>query len=206
MSSLLRRFCTSNSKNAVFCDFSFVYIIWGLFLLTLRNRKNMSKNKDQKRKAQLAARAKNESFRFQVEFTRKQKGIDIMGMEQKLSAELDAICQNCLTDALLDLAKIVEGIHKELGFEQEADKCSLNGSLVPFILGITATQPNNTTYYPNIFMEQLPLQMTIAYDNEIRNPAVNWMKANGYEISSYLGQPLLKLKNVRIVIRRVLKT
>ena len=142
----------------------------------------MSKNKDQKRKAQLATRAKNESFRFQVEFTRKQKCIDIMGMEQNLTAELDAICQNNLTDALLDLAKIVEGIQKELGFEQEADKCSLNGSLVPFILGITATQPNNTTYYPNIFMEQLPLQMTIAYDNDIRNQAVNWMKAIRHQV------------------------
>ena len=68
----------------------------------------MSKNKDQKRKAQLATRAKNESFRFQVEFTRKQKGINIMGMEQNLTAELDAICQNSLTDALLDMAKIIE--------------------------------------------------------------------------------------------------
>lgn len=166
----------------------------------------MSKNRDQKRKAQLATRAKNESFRFQVEFTRKQKGIDIMGMEQNLTTELDAICQNGLTDALLDLAKIVEGIRKELGFEQEADKCSLNGSLVPFILGITAIQPNNTTYVPGIFTEHQPLQVTIAFDNEIRNQAVKWMEANGYEISSYLGQPLLKLKNVRIVIRRVVKS
>ena len=166
----------------------------------------MSKNKDQKRKAQLAVRAKNESFRFQVEYTKKQKGIDIIGMEQNLTTELDAICQNGLTDALLDLAKIVEGIRKELGFEQEVDKCSLNGSLVPFILGITATQPNSTTYNPNIFTAQQPLQVTIAYDNEIRNQAINWIKANGYEISSYLGQPLLKLKNVRIVIKRVLKS
>ena len=166
----------------------------------------MSKNKDQKRKAQLATRAKNESFRFQVEFTRKQKGINIMGMEQDLTTELDAICQNGLTDALLDMAKIVEGIRKELGFEQEVDKCSLNGSLVPFILGITATQPDSATYVPDIFTEHLPLQVTIAYDNEIRNQAVKWMEANGYEISSYLGQPLLKLKNVRIVIRRVVKS
>ena len=166
----------------------------------------MSKNKDQKRKAQLAARAKNESFRFQVEFIRKQKGIDIMGMEQNLTTELDAIFQNDLTDALLDLAKIVEGIQKELGYEQEADKCSLNGTLVPFILGITTTQPDNATYVPGIFTAQLPLQATIAYDNDIRNQAVNWMKANGYEISSYLGQPLLKLKNLRIVIKRVLKS
>ena len=127
-------------------------------------------------------------------------------MEQNLTAELDAICQNSLTDALLDMARIIEGIRKELGFEQEVDKCSLNGSLVPFILGITATQPNSTTYVPGIFTAQLPLQATIAYDNEIRNQAVNWMKANGYEISSYLGQPLLKLKNLRIVIKRVLKS
>lgn len=166
----------------------------------------MSKNKDQKRKAQLAVRAKNESFRFQVEFTRKQKGIDIIGMEQNLTAELDAICQNGLTDALLDLAKMVEEMRKVLGFEQEADKCSLNGSLVPFILGITATQPDSTTYVPGIFTEHQPLQVTIAFDNEIRNQAVKWMEANGYEISSYLGQPLLKLKNVRIVIRRVVKS
>ena len=166
----------------------------------------MSKNKDQKRKAQLAARAKNESFRFQVEYIRKQKGINIMGMEQNLTTELDAICQNGLTDALLDLAKIIEGIRKELGFEQEVDKCSLNGRLVPFILGITEFQPDCTTYVPGIFTAQPPLQATIAYDNEIRNQAVDWMKANGYEISSYLGQPLLKLKNLRIVIKRVLKS
>ena len=166
----------------------------------------MSKNKEQKRKAQLATRAKNESFRFQVEYTRKQKSIDIMGMERNLTAELDAICQNGLTDALLDLAKMVEVMRKELGFEQEADKCSLNGSLVPFILGITATQPDSTTYVPGIFTEHQPLQVTIAFDNEIRNQAVKWMEANGYEISSYLGQPLLKLKNVRIVIRRVVRS
>jgi hypothetical protein len=166
----------------------------------------MSKNKDQKRKTQLAVRAKNESFRFQVEFTRKQKCIDIMGMEQNLTTELDAICQNNLTDALLDLAKIVEGVRKELGFEQEADKCSLNGSLVPFILGITTVQPDSTTYVPGLFTAQHPLQVTIAFDNEIRNQAVKWMEANGYEISSYLGQPLLKLKNARIVIRRVVRS
>ena len=165
----------------------------------------MSKNKDQKRKAQLAIRTNNESFRFQVEYMRKQKGINIMGMEQVLTMELDAICQNGLTDALIDLVNILEGIRKELGFEQEADKCSLNGSLVPYILGITSTQPGSATNVSGIFTEQQPLQVTIAFDNEIRNQAVKWIEANGYEISSYLGQPLLKLKNVRIVIRRVVR-
>ena len=83
---------------------------------------------------------------------------------------------------------------------------TLNGTLVPFILGISTTQPDSTTYVSGIFTAQQPLQMSIAYDNEMRNQAVNWMKENGYEISSYLGQPLLKLKNLRIVIKRVLKS
>ena len=165
----------------------------------------MSKNKDQKRKAQLATRAKNESFRFQVEYMRKQKGIDITRMEQNLTAELDAICQNGLTDALLDLANIVEEIRKELGFEQEADKCSLNGTLVPFILGITATQPDNTTYVPELFLGEFPLQVVIAYDNEERNQVVDWIKSHGYEVTTYLGQPMLKLSKIRFVIRRTIK-
>lgn len=165
----------------------------------------MSKNKDQKRKAQLAIRAKNESFRFQVEFLRKQKSIDITEMEQILDLEIDAICQNGLTDAMLDLVKIIEGVRLELGFEQEADRCSLNGSLVPFILGITTTQPDSTTYVPNIFAEQMPLQVRIAYDNEIRNRVVDWVKAHYDGVTTRLGQPILKLQNMVVEFKRVLK-
>ena len=165
----------------------------------------MSKNKDQKRKAQLATRAKNESFRFQVEYTRKQKGINIAGMEQELSAELDAICQNGLTDALLDLAKIVEGVQKEMGFKQEADKCSLNGSLVAFILGITENQPYSAIYVPGIFTARQPLQVTIAYDNEIRNRVVDWVKTHYEEVTTRLGQPILKMQNMVVEFKRVLK-
>ena len=165
----------------------------------------MSKNKDQKRKAQLATRAKNESFCFQVEYTRKQKGINIAGMEQELSAELDAICQNGLTDALFDLAKVVEGVQKEMGFKQEADKCSLNGSLVAFILGITENQPDSATYVPGIFTAQQPLQVTIAYDNEIRNRVVDWVKMHYDGVTTRLGQPILKMQNMVVEFKRVLK-
>jgi len=165
----------------------------------------MSKNKDQKRKAQLATRAKNESFRFQVEYMRKQKGIDITGMEQALDAELDAICQNGLTDDLFTLAHIVEGIALELGFEQEADLCSLNGTLVPFILGITKVCPTSSGYIPGIFDKQKPFQVTIAYDNEIRNRVVDWVKAHHDGVKTRLGQPILKMENMIVEFKRVLK-
>jgi hypothetical protein len=165
----------------------------------------MSKHKDQKRKAQLATRAKNESFRFQVEYMRKQKGVDILVMEQALEAELDAICQNGLTDDLLTLAKIVEGIRQELGFEQEADLCSLNGSLVPYILGITKVCPNSASYVPDLFAAQKPLQVVVAYDNEIRNRAVDWVKAHHEGVTTRLGQPILKLQGIVIEFKRVVK-
>ena len=165
----------------------------------------MSKNKDQKRKAQLAARAKNESFRFQVEYKRKQKGIDLTGMEQELEAELEAICQNGLADDVLALAAIVEGVQQELGFEQEVDKCSLNGTLVPFILGITSVCPDSASYLPGVFATERSLQVSVAFDNEIRNRVVDWAKAHYDGMTTRLGQPILKLKKMVVEFKRVLK-
>ena len=165
----------------------------------------MGKIKEQKRKMQLATRAKNESFRFQVEFLRKQKSIDITGMEQELTTEMDAICQNDITNDLFTLGKIVEGIRQELGFEQEADMCSLNGTLVPFILGITKTYPDSTTYNPGVFAIRKPFQVTIAYDNEIRNRVVDWVRAHYDGVKTRLGQPILKLENMIVEFKRVVK-
>ena len=51
----------------------------------------------------------------------------------------------------------------------------------------------------------LPLALTIRYDNEVRNEVVNWMKAKGYGFTTYLAQPMLKLQNTRVIIRRVVK-
>lgn len=165
----------------------------------------MSKNKDQKRKVKLATKAKNEAFRFHVEFKRKQKSIDIMGMEQKLNAELDAICQNGLTEGMLNLAKIVEEVKKELGFKPETDKCSLNGALVPYILGITTIHPDRTSYIPGVFTAEMPLQVTIAYDNEYRNRVVDWVKAHFDGVTTRLGQPIIKLQSMVVEFKRVLK-
>ena len=153
----------------------------------------------------MATRTKNESFYFQVEYTRKQKGIDIAGMEQELTTELDAICQSGITDDLFTLAKIVEGVRQELGFEQEADMCSLNGTLVPFILGITKTCPDSTTYNSGVFTIHKPIQVTIAYDNEIRNRVVDWVRAHHDGVKTRLGQPVMKLENMIVEFKRVVK-
>lgn len=177
-----------------------------LIIIIKRIKYKMSKNKDQKRKAQLTIKAKNESFRFQVEYIRKKRNIDITGLEQEYEAELSAICQNGLTEDLLVFSKIVDEVRVKLGFKQEADKCSLKGALVPFILGITTTQPDSSTYVPGIFAAQTPLQVSIAYDNEIRNRVVDWVKANYDGVTTRLGKPILKMENMVVEFNRVIKS
>ena len=166
----------------------------------------MSKNRDIKRKEELATRTKNESFRFQVEFKRKQKGIDIMGWEERLNAELDAICENGLTEDLLSLGEIIEGVQKELGINQETDKCSLNGAIVPYILGITVICPDSTAYNPHLFNRgNQKLHVTICYSNEVRNQVVEWIKPQYDGVTTRIGQPILKLQNMVVEFKRVLK-
>ena len=48
----------------------------------------MSKQKDQKRKAQLSEKSKNESFKFQVEYARQQKGTFIAADAPELMVEV----------------------------------------------------------------------------------------------------------------------
>lgn len=166
----------------------------------------MSKNKDQKRKAQVSAKAKAESFKFQVEYARQQRASFIAENAPELMAEMETICQNGLVDAMLALHSIVDAGRIELGAEPESDGCSLNGALIPFILGFTPVCPDSAdTYVPGIFTGPFPMQVTIAYDNEVRNRVVDWAKARYDGMTTRFGQPLLKLPNMVVEFKRVIK-
>ena len=167
----------------------------------------MSKKQDPKRKAQLNAKARMESFRFQVMWEKKQKLPEMP--DEVLNAELDALCEKGLAEEMFTLRDIVEGVRKELGYQTETGKGALEGSIVPFLLGITTTcpdldQPNNSlTCAENI---QLPLQVVLYYDNEIRNQVVDWVKARYEKVTTRLGQPILKRPNMVIEFKRVVKS
>ena len=110
----------------------------------------MSKQKDQKRKAQLNEKSKNESFKFQVEYARQQKGTFIAADAPELMVEVDAICRNGLVDALLALRDIVDGVRREFGIEPENERCSLNGAIVPWAsppFAPTARTPTCQVYF-----------------------------------------------------------
>lgn len=166
----------------------------------------MSKNKDQKRKAQLSAKAKNESLKFQVEYARQQRAASIAEDAPELMAEMKVICQNGLAEAMLALHEIVNAGRREFGAEPEGEGCSLNGALVPYILGLTPVCPDSAdTYVPGIFTGPFPMAVTLVYDNEVRNKVVDWAKARFDGMTTRFGQPILKLPKMVVEFKRILK-
>ena len=167
----------------------------------------MSKKQAPKRKAQLTEKARTESFRFQVMWEKNQKMTEMP--DEILNAELDALCEKGLAEEMFTFRDIVEGVRKELGYQTEIGKGSLEGTIVPYLLGITTTRPNLDQ--PNDFLTraeniQHPLQVELYYDNEIRNQVVDWVKARYEKVTTRLGQPILKRPDMLVEFKRVVKS
>lgn len=170
-------------------------------------QKRVTMKKDLERKQKLHEKAQNESLVFQTMFGAKQKYGEISTeIETRLKEEILVIKNLGIAEDLLTLKTIIDRIKQEIGYRIEPSKEILACSYVAYCLGLEPFNPTDTQIVLNTLDFKQPIYLSICYDNEIRNKVVDWMKANGYEISSYLGQPLLKLKKVRIVIRRVVKS
>ena len=162
--------------------------------------------KNQRRKAAVELKAKMESLRFQTVWGAEQK-LDEVTPEilTRIDEELRLFSNLQLVADLLDLKIFVDRIKNELDHEIEPTIGMLAGSMVAYCLGFEPTNPMLSDKTPDLSDLKLPLQMYISYDNEIRNEIADWLRANGYEMNTYFGQPLVRLKNSRIVLRRVVK-
>lgn len=50
-----------------------------------------------------------------------------------------------------------------------------------------------------------PLQVKLYFDNDVRNQVVEWVKAQYPNVTTRLGQPIVKLPNVVVEFRKVVK-
>lgn len=165
--------------------------------------------RDKKRKVQLETRTKNESFRFQVLWNRDKRAPEIADDDTAVNIEISTICEKDLSEGLLTLAEVLETVRNELGYEHEAERCTLNGSVVAYILGITSLKPVGiqceSSPLADVEKINLPLQVDVYYANEYRNEVVEWIREHYQGMTTRLGQPALKLHNVVVVFRRVVK-
>lgn len=173
------------------------------------SNKKTHKAQERKRKEQLKARADIDTFRFQIEYKIRERFPELPEDHPAVVAEVDAICAAGLAEGMFMLGKMMTGIRTELGVNPEADKGSLIGAIVPYVLGITMENPIENGQLDNTLTNaaeiKTPLQVKLYFDVEVRNQVVEWVKAHYDNVTTRLGQPIAKLPNVVVEFRKAVK-
>ena len=111
-----------------------------------------------------------------------------------------------LADNLLTLKDIVDAVKRDLNALPEPFDGNLSGCLVAYCLGIVTSNPLEKDLLMPIADYVTPLQVSLRYDNNVRNEVVNWIKEHGYtEVKTRLGQPILKMSKIVVEFKRLVK-
>ena len=165
----------------------------------------MTKKRKQNRKNELSKKSAVESIRFQTHFGLKQIGHKDTDMFHRLAdAEINVIEELDLTDDILDIKNLVEGVKRELNVEPALEKGDFCTSIVAIALGISKIPVLDDMKMPVVnWLDQINKKiLTLYYPEESRNAVAEWAKANDYNTSTYLGRPVVKFKQLFIIIER----
>ena len=165
----------------------------------------MTKKRKQNRKNELSKKSAVESIRFQTHFGLKQIGRKDTDMFHRLAdAEINVIEELDLTDDILGIKNLVEGVRRELNVEPTLEKGDFCTSIVAIALGISKIPVLDDMKMPVVnWPDQINKKiLTLYYPEESRNAVAEWAKANDYNTSTYLGRPVVKFKQLFIIIER----
>lgn len=165
----------------------------------------MAKKRTQNRKNELSKKRVVDSIRFQTHFGLKQIGRKDTDMFHWLAdAEINVIAELDLTDDILGIKNLVEGVRRELNVEPTLEKGDFCTSIVAIALGISKIPVLDDMKMPVVnWQDQINKKiLTLYYPEESRNTVAEWAKANDYNTSTYLGRPVVKFKQLFIIIER----
>ena len=165
----------------------------------------MTKKRKQNRKNELSEKRAVESIRFQTHFGLKQIGHKDTDMFHWLAdAEINVIAELDLTDDILGIKNLVEGVRRELNVEPTLEKGDFCTSIAAIALGISKIPVLDDMKMPVVnWQDQINKKiLTLYYPEESRNTVAEWAKANDYNTSTYLGRPVVKFKQLFIIIER----
>ena len=164
------------------------------------------KNKHlQKRNNTIKQKAMIESLLFQTNW-----GIKSIydspedSITEMVKTELDCIVELNLFEDLLMIKKFVDDVKSTFNTESVAERGDFCNSLVALALGIgrtnIITELNAPADWQGLAEKKI---LSIYYTNDIRNTIVDYAKQNGYNVSTYLGKPIIKLNKVFLLLERV---
>ena len=165
----------------------------------------MAKKRKQNRKNELSKKRVVDSIRFQTHFGLKQIGRKDTDMFHWLAdAEINVIAELDLTDDILGIKNLVEGVRRELNVEPTLEKGDFCTSIVAIALGISKIPVLDDMKMPVVnWQDQINKKiLTLYYPEESRNTVSEWAKANDYNTSTHLGRPVVKFKQLFIIIER----
>ena len=120
-----------------------------------------------------------------------------------VKVELDYIIELNLFEDLLLLKMFIENVKSVFGVEPIAEYGDFNRSLVALALGIGKVNDIEKVGIPIAWHELLEKKiLSIYYPTGVRNSIVDYAKQNGYNVSTYLGKPIIKLNKLFILLDR----
>lgn len=165
----------------------------------------MTKKRKQNRKNELSKKRSVESIRFQTHIGLKQIGRKDTDMFHWLAdVEINVIAELDLTDDILGIKNLVEGVRRELNVEPTLEKGDFCTSIVAIALGISKIPVLDDMKMPVVnWQDRINKKiLTLYYPEESRNAVAEWAKANDYNTTTYLGRPVVKFKQLFIIIER----
>ena len=97
----------------------------------------------------------------------------------------------------------IDDVKKNLATTPTPEKGDLVKSPTAIALGIASVGDIEAMETPLIWKDMVDQKLlSIYYPGENRNDIVDWAKVNGYNTSTYLGRPILKLSKLFVMIER----
>ena len=163
----------------------------------------MAKKKNQKKAEAHAKKSAVETLRFQAHWGLKQLGHEDDMFNQLIDAEVDFIAELELVQELLAIKSLVDGVKQSFVVTPTPEKGDFVKSPTAIALEIAQVEDINKIGLPLTWSEMIEQKiLTIYYPEEYRNQIVDWAKTNGYNISTYLGRPIVKFSKLYIIIDR----
>lgn len=120
-----------------------------------------------------------------------------------VKTELDYIVELNLFEDLLLVKKFIDKVKQVFGVEPVAELGDFYRSPVALALGIGKIDDIAKLNTPIAWHELLEKKLlSIYYPTDVRNSIVDYAKNNGYNTSTYLGKPIIKLNKFFVLLER----
>lgn len=165
--------------------------------------KKTHKEQERKRREKLEARVAEDCNRRLIERRIAERLPHLSTDDPALKAEMEGFFKTGITEGAIALGKLLTEIRTELSVYPKEVSMPNIGDNIAYALGITTEAPTSASNAPTEIA--LPLQAKFSIDTKMRNKTVQWIKERGYNVTSRLGQPIVKLPNVVVEFRQATK-